>query len=84
MAILYQAGLVEARKEGRWNYYRLADEDAHEYILEAIKWIQKATLKDKQIVADAKQVKAVCKMDRDKLCACYKNPIRTKSTTKYR
>ena len=25
--ILYRAGLVESRKEGRWIYYRLADAD---------------------------------------------------------
>jgi DNA-binding transcriptional ArsR family regulator len=72
MAILYQAGLVNARKEGRWNYYRLADEDAPEHVLEAIQWIQNATTKDKRIVQDAKQVKRVCKMDKDKLCACYR------------
>jgi len=72
MAVLYQAGLVDARKEGRWNYYRLAGEDAPEYVLEAIKWIQSATAKDKQIVADNKQVKQVCKIDKDKLCTCYK------------
>ncbi len=72
MAVLYQAGLVDARKEGRWNYYRLADEDAPEYVLEVIKWVQNSTVKDKQIVADTKQVKRVCKMEKDVLCACYK------------
>jgi len=72
MSILYQAGLVDARKEGRWNYYRLADEDAPEFVLEAIKWVQDSIGKDKQIVRDAKQVKRVFKMDKDELCACYK------------
>ena len=28
MAILKQARLVDSRKEGRWMFYRLADEDA--------------------------------------------------------
>lgn len=72
MAVLYQAGLVDPRKESRWSYYRLAGEDAPEYVLEVIKWIQNATAKDKQIVADNKQVKRVCKIDKDKLCTCYK------------
>lgn len=72
MAVLYQAGLVNARKEGRWNYYRLAGEDVAQYVLEVIKWVQSATAKDKQILADKKQVKRVCKIDKDKLCACYK------------
>jgi DNA-binding transcriptional ArsR family regulator len=72
MGILYQAGLVDARKEGRWNFYRLADGEAPEYVLEVIRWVQKSTAKEKQIVADAKQVKRVCKMDKDELCECYK------------
>lgn len=86
MAVLYQAGLVDARKEGRWNYYRLAGEDAPEYVLEAIKWVQNATARNKQIVADKKQVKHVCKIDKDKLCACYKKakPKNNKSTTQNR
>jgi DNA-binding transcriptional ArsR family regulator len=77
MSILYQAGLVDARKEGRWNYYRLADEDAPEFVLEAIKWVQDSIGRDKRIVRDAKQVKRVCKIDKGQLCACYE---RTKAT----
>ncbi|MHC4193252.1 MAG: ArsR/SmtB family transcription factor [Planctomycetota bacterium] len=72
MAVLYQAGLVDARKQGRWNYYRLADGDAPEHVLGAIRWVQKSMAKDKQIVADARQVKSVCKMDKDRLSDCYK------------
>lgn len=71
MSILYQAGLVNARKEGRWNYYRPADEDAPEFVLDAIRWVQKSLAKDKKIVADNRQLKLVCKMEKDELCACY-------------
>ena len=74
MGVLYQAGLVSARKEGRWNYYRLADGDVPEYVLEAIQWVRNAAVKDKQIAADAEQVKRVCRIEKDKLCACYKKP----------
>jgi len=72
MAVLYQAGLVDARKQGRWNYYRLADGDAPGYVLEAIRWVQDSAARDKRIVADARQVKSVCKMDKERLCDCYK------------
>jgi len=72
MSILRQARLVQARKEGRWMYYSLPDEDARRCVLEAVHWVQNAIAKDKQIVADAKQVKRVGKLDKDKLCACYK------------
>jgi DNA-binding transcriptional ArsR family regulator len=71
MSILYHAGLVDTRKEGRWNYYRLADEDAPDFVLKAIKWVQDSAGKDKRIVRDAKQVKRVCKIDKEQLCACY-------------
>ena len=72
MAVLYQAGLVDARKQGRWNYYRLADGDAPQYVLEAIRWVQKSAARDKRIVADGRQVKSVCKIDKGQLCDCYK------------
>ena len=72
MSILRQARLVQARKKGKWMYYRLPDGDTPQHVLEAVRWVQNSTAKDKQIVADARHVKRVCKMDKDRLCACYK------------
>jgi len=72
MSILRQARLVTARKQGRWNYYRLPDEDTHEYVIDVIRWVQKCLAKDKRIIADKKQLKRVCKIDKEELCACYK------------
>lgn len=76
MSILRQARLVESRKEGRWMYYRLPDGDAPQCVLEAVRWVQKCLAKDKKIVADNKQLKLVCKIDKEELCGCYE---RTKS-----
>jgi len=76
LSILYQAGLVDARKQGRWNYYRLVDEGTPEFVLQAIQWVQDSVGKDKRIVQDAKQVKRVRRMDVRELCGCYE---RTKS-----
>jgi DNA-binding transcriptional ArsR family regulator len=73
MSILFQAGLVNARKQGRWNYYRLADGDAPQGVHQAIRWVQSTLAQNKQIHADAKQVKRVCKIDKAELCARYKN-----------
>ncbi|MHC4646942.1 MAG: ArsR/SmtB family transcription factor [Planctomycetota bacterium] len=81
MAILYQAGLVDTRKEGRWNYYRLADGDASEDVLAAIRWVQHSLANNRQIRADAKQLRCVCKMDKVELCAHYKNRKPTHSKT---
>jgi len=72
MSILRQARLVQARKEGKWMYYRLPDGDAPQSVLEAVRWMQHSIANDKQIAADAKQVERVCRIDKDKLCACYK------------
>ena len=72
MSILRQARLVQARKEGKWMYYRLPDGDAPQHVLQAVRWMQNAVVDDKQIVADAKLVKHVTTLDKDKLCACYK------------
>ncbi len=74
MYILRQARLVESRKDGRWMYYRLADGDASEDVLQAIRWVQNSLAKNKQILVDARQVKCVCKMDKEQLCDCYKKP----------
>ena len=74
MSILRQARLVESRKDGRWMYYQLADGDASDGVLQAIRWVQNSLAKDKQILADARQVKRVCKIDKDELCDCYKKP----------
>jgi len=82
MSILRQARLVESRKEGRWMYYRLADEDPSKEVIQAIRWVQNSLAKDKQILADARQVKRVCKIDKDELCNCYKKPkLNNKLTT---
>ena len=71
MSILRQARLVKTRKQGRWNYYRLPDKDVPEYAIDAIKWLQKSLANNKKIIADSKQLKLVCKIDKEQLCACY-------------
>ena len=71
MSILYQAGLVETRKEGRWVYYRLVGEGASPCALPAIAWLQRCVERDPQIIKDNKKVRAVRGMDRKDLCGHY-------------
>jgi DNA-binding transcriptional ArsR family regulator len=71
MSILRQARLVQAHKEGKWMYYRLPDGDAPQRVLDAVRWVQKCLAKDMEIVADNKQLKLVCKIDKGELCGCY-------------
>ena len=70
MNILYQPGLIESRKEGRWIYYRLPD-DSNAAVDGAIKWVRHTLAKDEQILADAKRLRMVRKMDKEKLCQRY-------------
>jgi len=72
MSILRQARLVEARKEGRWMYYRLPEDDTLKEAIGAIRWVQESLTADKRIRADLKELKRVCRMDKEKLCARYK------------
>jgi DNA-binding transcriptional ArsR family regulator len=68
MSILRQARLVESRKEGRWQYYRLAGSDASPAVREAIGWVRKSLADDVQVIADAKRLEQILKIDPQQLC----------------
>ena len=68
MSILKQARLVYGRKEGRWMYYRLADQQAHAEVKEAIAWVKKSLSRNDRIREDVKRLKKILKIDRELLC----------------
>ena len=68
LSILYQAGLLDSRKEGRWIYYSLPGKAASAAAREAIRWVGKALAKDPRIAADAARLKKVLALDPVKLC----------------
>ena len=68
MSILHQARLVESRKEGRWAYFRLADDDAPSEALQALDLVLASLKQDKQGKADRQQLKAVLKVEPEELC----------------
>jgi len=72
MAVLHRAGLVEARKEGRWIYYRLRDDGASGSAGEALRWAQESLENDKQVRSDARRLCAVKRTPVKELCKCYK------------
>ena len=72
MAILHQAGLVETRKDGRWTYYRLADEPGRPCVPQALGMALECLRKDARVREDAKALKGVRKMTREELCRHYK------------
>lgn len=71
MSILYHAGLVETRKEGRWMYYRLPNNPS-KAILGSLQWLQESLVRDDQILADGKKFKALQKVPKKDLCCHYK------------
>lgn len=68
MSILQQARLVESRKEGRWTYFRLADEESSAMVHEAIAFVQAGIKQDRQGKADQKQLKSVLRLEPEELC----------------
>ena len=72
MALLRQAGLVEARKDGRWHYYRLTGKNAPAAIRAAVQWVQEFLHGDQTILNDAERLNVVLKKDPKRLCDHYK------------
>lgn len=68
MSILYQAGLVDSRKEGRWIYFRLPDGKAPATVKKAIEWIAKAAEAQTRIQEDADLLKKIVKMNPSEIC----------------
>ena len=68
LSILYQAGLVNARKEGRWVYYSLPGKEAPPPIRAALEWVDSSLAESDQAAADAKRLKQVLKINPTELC----------------
>jgi ArsR family transcriptional regulator, arsenate/arsenite/antimonite-responsive transcriptional repressor len=68
MYILRQAGLVQARKDGRWMYYRLVGREAAKGVREAIAWAQRHLAETSQIHQDNKKLQRILRTDRETLC----------------
>ena len=68
MSILKGAHLVEARKEGRWMYYRLPEREATSEIGEVIQWVCKHLSDDETIAQDLKKLDKILKQDPEILC----------------
>ena len=68
LSILFQAGLVESRKDGRWIYYRLPSKDAPVAVREAIDWVVKSLEDNPRVANDVREVKQILKADPVDLC----------------
>ncbi len=68
LSILYQAQLVEARKDGRWVYYSLPGKEAPALVKTALEWVSQSLSKNSQIKADAQRLKELLKLEATELC----------------
>jgi ArsR family transcriptional regulator len=68
LSILYQAGLVDSRKEGRWIYYSLPATAASAPAREAIRWVARSLAEDSRTLEDAARLKRILAMDPVELC----------------
>lgn len=68
LSILFQAGLVESRKDGRWIFYQLPGKNALATVREALDWIEKALADNPRVLEDDKQLKKILKQDPAELC----------------
>ena len=68
LSILYQAGLLDSRKDGRWMYYSLPGKAAPAAAREAIRWAGKALAEDPRIAQDIARLKEVLALDPVELC----------------
>jgi ArsR family transcriptional regulator, arsenate/arsenite/antimonite-responsive transcriptional repressor len=77
MSILRQARLVEGRKQGRWQYFRLAGRTAAPAVRQAIAWTQRSAADDPRVIEDAKRLTEILRLD--PLALCESQYARTRS-----
>ena len=69
MSILKQARLVDSRKNGRWIYYRLADDDdVPVEATEALAWVKASLSRDPRTRRDNARLKEILKLEPEVLC----------------
>lgn len=76
MAVLYQARLVESRKEGRWMYYRLPGRAAPKPVARIVRWVQDCLRDDPRIRRDEQRLRTLLLCNREELSHCYDRPVR--------
>src|SRR5580765_4932188 len=68
LSILYQAGLVDSRKDGRWIYYSLPAKGTSTPAREAIRLVARSLADDAHTIEDAARLKKILAIDPVELC----------------
>jgi DNA-binding transcriptional ArsR family regulator len=75
MSILKQAGLVESRKEERWQYYRLPKNQGSEVVAKLIEVAIQALENDDLIKADGEKLGKILKIAPEVICKKHKEQV---------
>jgi ArsR family transcriptional regulator len=74
LSVLKQARLIEARKNGKWVYYRLADSSqSYGMAREAIEWVERSVADSLEIREDDARISEILENEKTKFgidCAC--------------
>ncbi len=73
MNLLYHAGLVQRRKEGKWQFYRLADGEGTALAQHALGLVLHELERDPTVRDDARRVRKVRRQDLEELSSCYRS-----------
>jgi DNA-binding transcriptional ArsR family regulator len=68
MAVLKQAGLVESRKQGRWIYFRLPNEQAVPGTKQILALVSELLKNDETALCDKKALRKIVCHDTEDLC----------------
>jgi len=68
LSILFQAGLLESRKEGRWIFYQLPGSNAPLEVSEVIEWVIQSLKEHPRILEDQRNLKTILRVDPSELC----------------
>jgi DNA-binding transcriptional ArsR family regulator len=68
LGLLAAAGLVEARRDGRWAYYRIAREDMPEDAAELVAWLCRRAARTKAAAADRAKLRLILRHTPEELC----------------
>jgi len=75
LSILKNARLIDSRKQGRWMYYRLADEGgAPKPVTEALDWMVRSIAETDQFILDNARMEEILQIDPEILCSQQNRP----------
>jgi ArsR family transcriptional regulator, arsenate/arsenite/antimonite-responsive transcriptional repressor len=69
LSILKNARLIDSRKDGRWMYYRLAEQGVPKAIKEALEWAIRSIVETDRFIQDSQRMEEILKIDPGILCS---------------